>query len=629
MFKVRAFCHGLVVVAVSAGLFLGCGSSDSARTKNSAVMAGTSCTKTGQVKTISKQPLVCAKTSSGLKWYGVNRASGTPVKCSSLGQLRRRENIIWVCGKDGKKTIWKATLPLPVAAANFVTTLPGSTSPTSIAAQLESTSPSAGVPSNDLLTNTNLVDESIKIGVGEALNSLVPVDESQPWVLAASADVDPAARDFTQDSSGNAYALGSFCGDRMTFGGKIMVGNERGGSDCSVSLSKVAPNGTLQWNAVVNGEGGQNWGESVVVNAAGDVFITGFFAGGSVTTGDVTIDAINPGYNSFLMKFNDDGIAQWGKVLGGNTTKDIKYDWSIDLVGNGSHLYVAGLIDGLNKTVTLGAKSVVSSSANDMFVAKLDATTGDAQWIKSFPVSTPYLKNNAVVDSSGNLYVVASFTAATLTVGTTPTTTLTNAKAGTSDAFVVKISTSGVPQWSTRIGAEGEDEAGNIALSKSGVVVSGNFDSEELALGSSVLKRTGTGTGFVAHISSAGAITSSFATPGSLRLSASEGNISEDGDGNVYLSGVFTGDVTVGAQTFSTPKNSYDAFLVKMSSSGETLWAEQFGNTGNTGSAYVQADDAGASIFFDTGARTDVVVGTVTVKSGLILMRVGRSGVLP
>jgi hypothetical protein len=385
----------------------------------------------------------------------------------------------------------------------------------------------------------------------------------------------------------------------------------------------------VQWNSVINGDGLQNWGESVVVNSTGEIFITGFFAGTKITSGDVTVSADNVGYSSFLMKFDADGVAQWGKVLGGKSTKNIKFDWSLDLSGEGANLYLVGLINGLNKTVTLGSHSVVSSSANDMFVAKLDESTGDAEWVNNYPVSTPFLKNNSVVDSSGNVYVAASFTAESLTIGTTPTTTLTNAKSGNIDAFVLKIDKLGAPLWAVRIGDDGDDEAGNIALSKNGVVMSGNFDSAQLLIGKNTLTKAGTSTGFVAHISDAGVIGASFAMANSLRLGSSDGNISEDGKGNLYLSGVFSGDFSLGAKSLSTPKDSYDAFVLKMSPTGDMLWAEQLGNSGNTGAAFVQADNAGATIFSDNGAITDVTIGSVTVKSGLVLVRVGRSDVLP
>ncbi|MEI8321788.1 MAG: hypothetical protein WCG49_01575 [Actinomycetes bacterium] len=620
MFKVRSLAGGVVVLALCLGFTTSCGSSDSARTKNAALVAGTSCAKLGRVTTIDQQRVVCANTSSGSKWYGVNKASGTPVKCSSLGELRRRANTIWVCGKDGKKIIWKATLPLPVIAAGIATTVPGATAPAT-PQSLESTSPNAGLPSNDVLTNTGLTDES--------LETAVVVAESKPWLVSASADADGAARDLTQDTKGNSYALGSFCGNHMSFGGLLITGNERGVSACSVTLSKVSATGEVQWNSVINGDGLQNWGESVVVNSTGEIFITGFFAGTKITSGDVTVSADNVGYNSFLMKFDADGVAQWGKVLGGKLTKNIKFDWSLDLSGEGANLYLVGLINGLNKTVTLGSHSVVSSSANDMFVAKLDESTGDAEWVNNYPVSTPFLKNNSVVDSSGNVYVAASFTAESLTIGTTPTTTLTNAKSGNIDAFVLKIDKLGAPLWAVRIGDDGDDEAGNIALSKNGVVMSGNFDSAQLLIGKNTLTKAGTSTGFVAHISDAGVIGASFAMANSLRLGSSDGNISEDGKGNLYLSGVFSGDFSLGAKSLSTPKDSYDAFVLKMSPTGDMLWAEQLGNSGNTGAAFVQADNAGATIFSDNGATTDVTIGSVTVKSGLVLVRVGRSDVLP
>jgi hypothetical protein len=66
---------GVVVIALLATV-VACGSSDSSRARNAALVAGTSCTKPGQVSKISKVSVVCATTNKGSLWYATMKTKG-------------------------------------------------------------------------------------------------------------------------------------------------------------------------------------------------------------------------------------------------------------------------------------------------------------------------------------------------------------------------------------------------------------------------------------------------------------------------------------------------------------------------------------------------------------------------
>ena len=88
---------GVVVTALLATV-VACGSSDASRARNVALVAGTSCTKPGQISKISKVAVVCGKTKTGNIWYPTMKSYGRSVSCMKPGVVRKKKSVVWVCG---------------------------------------------------------------------------------------------------------------------------------------------------------------------------------------------------------------------------------------------------------------------------------------------------------------------------------------------------------------------------------------------------------------------------------------------------------------------------------------------------------------------------------------------------
>ena len=69
-------------------------------------------------------------------------------------------------------------------------------------------------------------------------------------------------------------------------------------------------------------------------------------------------------------------------------------------------------------------------------------------------------------------------------------------------------------------------------------------------------------------------------------------SIDTDAQGNLYVTGTFSGKVLVGADTLNSQGNM-DFFLARYSSSGQLLWAKQFGGTGMDWADDIGCDSAG------------------------------------
>jgi hypothetical protein len=168
----------------------------------------------------------------------------------------------------------------------------------------------------------------------------------------------------------------------------------------------------------------------------------------------------------------------WAKQIGGGSDEycaGIAFDDAGNVVITGQYNK-----DGTNATVDLGGGALTDPNgllANSVarrggFVAKYSSS---GAWVSN-GVFGNFGANGAVnpkavaVDASNNVYVAGSFTVSLPFTGLTALTS-----AGNTDAFVVKLNSSYVPQWSDRLGAPGTtpDTYSSIAVSSFGEVLVG------------------------------------------------------------------------------------------------------------------------------------------------------------
>lgn len=89
--------------------------------------------------------------------------------------------------------------------------------------------------------------------------------------------------------------------------------------------------------------------------------------------------------------------------------------------------------------------------------------------------------------------------------------------------------------------------------------------------------------------------------------------VTADASGNSYVSGSFSGTVTVGSTTLASAGND-DAFVAKINSSGSVVWAVKFGGTNADWSHGVGVDSSG-NVFFGGGFKDSVTFAGTTITS--------------
>ncbi|MBI4702987.1 MAG: nucleotide-binding protein [Deltaproteobacteria bacterium] len=160
----------------------------------------------------------------------------------------------------------------------------------------------------------------------------------------------------TTDGSENVLALGDVQGT-INFGGGNLTSS---GSD-DIYLAKLDKNGGHLWSKRFGDASIQN-GRALCVDAAGNVFLGGFFQG-SVDFGAGVLTSAGS-YDALVAKLDKDGNALWSKRFGDGSEQYLTA-LAADSQGN---VVLAGYYSG---SIDFGGGGLNSAGSFDLFVAKL------------------------------------------------------------------------------------------------------------------------------------------------------------------------------------------------------------------------------------------------------------------
>lgn len=257
------------------------------------------------------------------------------------------------------------------------------------------------------------------------------------WVKQAGGTGNDAGISVSTDALGNVFVTGSFR-ETATFGITILtpvVGNY------NVFIAKYDATGNLLWAEQAGGTEGSNafHGQSVSSDALGNVFVTGFFIGGTAVFGSTTLTATG-NRNVFVAKYDATGNVLWAKQTTGNANADGRAI-TTDVLGN---VFVTGYFNG---TAAFGTNTLNGNGTNmDIFVAKYDAS-GNVLWFKQAGGTSNDYGYGISSDASGNAFVTGSFVG-TVTFGSTTLTAANN----NVNIFVAKYDAAGNVLWVKQAG---------------------------------------------------------------------------------------------------------------------------------------------------------------------------------
>ena len=286
-------------------------------------------------------------------------------------------------------------------------------------------------------------------------------------------------RGLATDKQGDVLVVGELQGT-VKIGTFTLVG--AGGVD--VFLAKLNPAGKTLW-AKSFGNGADQNGYAVAVDATGNVFITGRAVGAVDFGGGAPGVSAGAGDNIFVAKFDNDGTHLWSREIGDDT---LQIGRSVATTPQGD-VVVAGALEG---TVDFGAGiTLKSSGGSDVFVAKLASGTGATLWANRYGDDKDQVANGVAVGSDGGIVLTGSI------VGHCNFGGMDLDAKGSTDVFIAKLHPDGTHDWSHDYGSDNEGQVGtSVAVDPALNIVAVGYFNGALTFGQATLNDVSIGKNF-------------------------------------------------------------------------------------------------------------------------------------
>ncbi|MDQ1098193.1 MULTISPECIES: hypothetical protein [Chryseobacterium] len=358
-------------------------------------------------------------------------------------------------------------------------------------------------------------------------------------------------------------------------------------------ILKVSSSGNLQWKKTL---GGSDYDEarSIVQTADGGYAIAGVTAS---SNGDVSG---NHGGNDFwVVKLDSSGALQWQKTFGGPADENA---YSIVQTSDGGYA-VAGYAASNSGDVSGNLGGI------DFWVVKLD-NSGTLQWQKTLGGSGTESAQSIIQTTDGG-YAVAGYSDSTNgdAVGNN----------GNQDYLIIKLSSTGNVEWHKVFGGTDTDIAnaviqtadGGFALAGYTLSNNGNVSGNQGMYDSWVIKLDNSGT---------------LQWQKTLGGSGNENTFAmlQDTDGTYIVAG----DTRSNDGNVSGNHGGLDAWVVKLSTTGNLVWQKALGGTLNDSAAAVTRSQNGYTIAGRSSSNDGDIAGPVNGSSDFLILKMDTNGTI-
>ena len=310
------------------------------------------------------------------------------------------------------------------------------------------------------------------------------------------------------------------------------------------------------------------------------------------------------------------GVMNWLKGFLGSDSSALAIAYGAAVDAN-KNLFVGGTFRG---SVVFNQSPVASNAGSlDCFLAKFDPS-GNLLWYKTFGAGGDDSVYAVAVDSQGNAIVAGAFHGAVDFGGTTLTSSRFASGAFSYDAFLAKYDPSGNLLWVKQYGGTFDDLAQSpVAVDSSDNILMGvRFQSQPADFGSgfSFSAAGSSGKYDIAIVK----VNSSGTTVWAKQWGGTDDDlpsaIAVDSTGNVYVCGVFWGTTNIGGGN-KTSNGAADMFVAKYSGSdGSHLWSKTFGGVNNDNMSGIAIDPTTGNVLVTGGYAGTIDFGGGNVASG-------------
>ncbi len=248
------------------------------------------------------------------------------------------------------------------------------------------------------------------------------------------------------------YMTGSFTGS-ATFGSNTLSSSGVNDKDIFIAAYNIN-NGNCNW-AVKAGGSGEDRGQCIRVDNAGNLMVSGFFNNIGFF-GPNSVTSVLAG-DAFLAKYNLSGVNQWVRS-GGSRGNDIAEALGFDQNNN---YYITGNIA---DTATFGPFTLPDNGYGSAFIAKYNSA-GTIQWFKAGGSTSNDGAYDIAVYPTGHSYITGYMN------GTSNFSGTIIPSIGANDAFIVHYNSSGGVIFGTAVGGQSFDQGKSILCNEGGGIV--------------------------------------------------------------------------------------------------------------------------------------------------------------
>jgi hypothetical protein len=406
--------------------------------------------------------------------------------------------------------------------------------------------------------------------VWECTSSSSSVAVASPMTTSMATKVIGTAQNYGRgiavDNSGNYYITGHFNGQiRMTEADAFVT--SLGGNDGFIAKFNSA--GVLLWKVFLAGPD-DTIAKNLKIDASGNIYTIGSFSGQvTIYSANGSTQLINAGGSSqtYVLKFNTNGILTWNQVFTNTETQDLALDTS----GN---VHIVGYFSG---TLVWGSTTLSSSGSWDIYAVKLNSSNGLVTWAFAEGGTGADYGNGIVVDGNSNVYLTGAYDG-TASFGASPTLQSITSR-GQSDIFISKYSSSGTLEWVRTSGSTQSDRGDKVAVNSAGteIYLAGRF-------GGTILFGTGLGSNSLNSAGSNDIVLAKYDGNGTIGFAIRAGGGNNDfveamtveANGNLY----FTGETGYSNCAFTSNSSSVQNFILNASCGSSACFIAKYNNLG-------------------------------------------------
>lgn len=388
-------------------------------------------------------------------------------------------------------------------------------------------------------------------------------------------------------------------------------------SNYDVELPLVIDPAVRMWGTYYGGSF-DDIGKSVATDITGNVYMGGstISSGTLLATSGSHQTTHGGGTNdAFLVKFNSNGVRQWATYYG-STGDDNGNSIAVETSAS-PNIYLAGQSDSPSGIATAGGHQPTLGGAEDLFLAKFNAS-GVLQWATYYGDGSTDDLASCAIDGANNVLLAgtsyASSTSALATVGSHQVSNVAF------DGVLVKFDPMGTRLWATYYGGASIEYIFSVCtnVTDNSIYIAGRTSGATgtvIATTGSHQSAFGGGSGYDAFLVK-------FNSSGVRQWGTYYGSSSHDigtacrcdNSGNVYLAGytATNSGTIIATSTGFQPTyggGGYDGFLAKFNSSGVRQWGTYIGNTASDYTNNCKIDNA-SNVLITGETASSLNIGT-------------------